>query len=308
MDHMDKIAVLVSAYDGEKYIGQQLDSVLRQTYPNVEVLVRDDGSTDHTRDILRKYKESGKIRLYGGKNKGFVKSFLTLLAHAPEAEYYAWCDQDDVWRKGKLARAVSKIQEAEKEVPDLPILYFSDYDFYDQNLKYIGKGIDYSMGPSFANALMDCIPLGITCVFNRKARQMIVEKMPRYCCGQDWWVYLICISMGKVIYDRGYSSVKYRRLSTSVSPAGRGFWKFQCYRINKFVVHRYFGNVRRQLREFSDFYRNDLNPEDRKLLDLFTVDHYSLTVSVRKAFYPVRFRQNVIDEFLLRFLFLLGLL
>ena len=308
MDSKDKIAVLMSAYNGEKYISQQIDSVLTQTYSKVDIYVRDDGSTDQTCRILEKYESEGKLHLLKGQNKGFARSFFLLLRKAPEAEYYAWCDQDDVWRSEKLERAIEKIQKTERNSSGIPVLYFSDYDFYDEKLTYIGRGIDYKKGPSFANALMDCIPLGITCVFNRKAYEMMMEHTPKYSCGQDWWVYLLCAGLGKVIYDKGYSSVKYRRLKSSVSPAGWGFWKFQWYRIRKFFFQGYFRNVRRQLQEFSDYYREKLEPGDRQLLDLLTGRRPSLIRSVRKAFYPVRFRQNMIDEILLRILFLFGIL
>lgn len=306
MKSKGKVAVLMSAYNGEKYIGQQLDSVLGQTYEDIGIYVRDDGSTDHTVEVLKQYEKEGKLSLIRGKNKGFVKSYFSLLTQSGSAQYYAWCDQDDVWRERKLERAVACIREEEQKYPDLPILYFSDYDFYDENLRYIGKGLDYKKGPSFANAVMDCIPLGITCVFNRKARDMIMQNTPRYSCGQDWWVYLLCEGLGRVIYDRGFSSVKYRRLKTSLSPAGRGFWKFQEYRIRKFFFHGYFEKVRKQLREFSYYYNSGLKEEDRKLLSMFTGKHYSLRQRFTKTFYPHCFRQNAVDEFLLRILFLFG--
>ena len=74
-----KVAIVMSTYNGEKYIEEQLDSLFRQTYKNIEIYVRDDGSKDKTVEILKKYETQGKIHLYAKENKGFIKSFLMFI-------------------------------------------------------------------------------------------------------------------------------------------------------------------------------------------------------------------------------------
>ena len=96
-DMKSKVVVLMSTYNGEKYIQEQLESILTQTYHNIKIYVRDDGSSDQTLEILKKYENENKIILLKGTNKGFIGSFLTLLKECEEADYYAWCDQDDIW-------------------------------------------------------------------------------------------------------------------------------------------------------------------------------------------------------------------
>lgn len=96
---MDSLIVLLSSYNGAAYIEKQIESLLNQTLaPNMRIIVRDDGSTDHTTlPILRQYQSNGKIELWERENIGVVKSFFDLLLHAPDADYYAFCDQDDYW-------------------------------------------------------------------------------------------------------------------------------------------------------------------------------------------------------------------
>ena len=101
-----KVAVVLSTYNGEKYVKEQLDSILKQTYKNVEIIVRDDGSKDSTVEIIKEYQEKHKnIKLVVGENLGFIKSFFELLKIA-EADYYSYADQDDIWVKNKIELAV----------------------------------------------------------------------------------------------------------------------------------------------------------------------------------------------------------
>lgn len=302
---MPEVCVLLSAYNGEKYIGEQIDSILAQTYGNIRLYVRDDGSADGTADILREYEREGKLRCIRGENKGFIDSFFELLKICGDAEYYAWCDQDDVWLPEKIERAV-KVLEENKGAEELPMLYFSDYDYYDENMDFQGHGLDYRRGPSFANSLMDCISLGFTSVFNRRAREKMAEHIPKYSCGHDWWTYMLCAAFGKVIYDRGQYMVKYRRLEKSVSPGGKNFIELQVWRFQKFFLNGYFEKIRMQLREFAFLYGKELKPEDRKVLWLFIRKRYSFLRAIRKACYPVWFRQGMVEECMVRILFLIG--
>ena len=102
-----EVVILISTYNGEKYLAEQLDSLLNQTYQNIKIFIRDDGSKDKTIDIIKEYqKKSEKIFLTEGKNIGFINSFFELLKLSNNADYYAYCDQDDVWMEDKIERAV----------------------------------------------------------------------------------------------------------------------------------------------------------------------------------------------------------
>lgn len=301
---MKKVVVLLSAYNGEKYIREQIESILNQTYENISLYVRDDGSSDGTVDILKEYEQSGKLKYVAGKNVGFIKSFLWLVAHCESGDYYAYADQDDMWYPEKIQMAVEML---EKEDEQLPLLYFSSYDFCDENLKFVShENPDKKIKiPTFRNALVDCMPLGFNCVFNNITRDEMKKHMPRYSCGHDWWTYMVCQGIGKVVYDPR-STVKYRRTGNNVSGGGMSFVKLQIWRFKKFFLNDYFANIRKMLREYRYYYYDRLKDEDKKLLNLFSRKDYNLIAAMQKVFYPKMFRQTVVDEIFIRLIFLIG--
>ena len=103
----NKVLILVSTYNGEKYLPEQLDSLYAQEGVDIHILVRDDGSKDNTIGILKNYQGSkGKMTIIEGENIGAGQSFLALINEAttnyPDYDYYAFCDQDDVWYGNKV--------------------------------------------------------------------------------------------------------------------------------------------------------------------------------------------------------------
>lgn len=298
---MKKVVVLMSTYNGDQYIVEQIDSILNQTYKNIAILVRDDGSSDNSTKILKEYEKNNEIELIIGDNRGFIRSFFDLIKHSPKGDYYAFCDQDDIWMSEKIERAVRMLEKSNNA---LPCLYFSDYDYYDQDMQYVGRCISHKKGPSFKNSLVDCISLGISSVFNEKACVMMKEKIPQDCCGHDWWAYMLCAGLGEVIYDNT-PTVKYRRHSSNVSPGGMGFIKFQAWRIKKFLVNDYFKQVRKQIKEFYKLYGSELSDDNRRELKLFADD--KRFVNALKKLFSIRlYRQKISDEMMLRVMFLIG--
>ena len=165
-----KVAVLISTYNGEKYLKEQLDSILNQTYQNIEIVIRDDGSNDSTRDIIREYQQKyANIELKEGTNIGFIKSFFKLLELA-NADYYAYCDQDDIWLENKIELAVNALNQADNTKPNM---VFGNSDYYDENMNFIGKGEEHKTF-SFKNSLYECVAQGMTMTINDIAKQTII--------------------------------------------------------------------------------------------------------------------------------------
>jgi glycosyltransferase involved in cell wall biosynthesis len=297
-----KVKVLLSSYNGEEYIGQQLDSILQQTYPDIEIYVRDDGSKDHTVELLEVYEKKGLIHLEKGSNVGFVQSFFWLVANSGEADYYAFSDQDDVWFPEKIAMALEKLSGADETKP---VLYFSNYDFYDGDLHFLAHRDSKSPKISFRNSLVDCVSLGFNSVFNRTARELTVTHMPVKSTGHDWWMYMLCSGLGEVIYDER-PTVKYRRHNANVSDGGDSFLKFQIWRFKRFFLNGYFKKIHEQIKEFEVFFGDRLSEEDRKELALFTKDGFHPGNTFKKVFYPKYFRQRPIDEIFIRLVILIG--
>ena len=171
---MKKVCVLLSTYNGEKYLREQIDSVLNQKEVDVTLCVRDDGSKDSTIEILKSYEQSGKIKLEIGENVGYQRSFYLLLLNAPEADYYSFCDQDDVWDDDKLIAAV-KMLEAEDN--SKPLLYYSALKVVNKDLKLkqiSHKGYCIGKYP-FEEAFMLSFTYGCTSVINQSAREKFLK-------------------------------------------------------------------------------------------------------------------------------------
>lgn len=212
------VQVFLSTYNGEKYIASQIESLLIQKDVKVNILVRDDGSTDGTIDILKKYEKNGMLTFYQGKNMGYAKSFLHLLTNNKEADYYAFCDQDDIWLPDKLIKAIEKISGNEK-----PSLYASTLKRVDENLRFLGmqsfKNLRLTLGAEFTRHRL----AGCTFVFNRKLYDIIkgayfIENLN---CSHDKLITILCLATnGKVIFDEN-SYILFRRYGTNTSIDGK---------------------------------------------------------------------------------------
>ena len=125
-----KVAILLSTYNGELYLKEQLDSLLGQTYKNIDIYIRDDGSSDNTVDILKKYRDDyhDKFHIYFEENIGAIKSFNSLIKRV-ESDLYATCDQDDIWLPNKIMDQV-KIYKIKHGSRKLPFMCFSDPILY----------------------------------------------------------------------------------------------------------------------------------------------------------------------------------
>lgn len=211
---MYKIVVMMSTYNGAKYLREQLDSIINQTEKDKFILVRDDGSTDKTIDILEEYQKKGLLKWYKGENVGFVKSFLLLLKDAPIARYYAFSDQDDYWEFNKLEKAIFKIKNENN-----PCLYCSNAILVDKNLKEIGKyNESYSNEyKTLEDVLQGPLAAGCTMVFNR-ALANYINKYNVECMDiafHDRWVCFIAGAFGKIVYDNN-AYIKYRQHEANV--------------------------------------------------------------------------------------------
>lgn len=101
---MKRISVAMAVYNGEKYIKEQLDSILAQLGPKDEIIISDDGSTDRTLEIVEAYcAQDTRMRLVAGPGKGIKQNIACAMGHAKGA-YIFLSDQDDVWMPGKVAR------------------------------------------------------------------------------------------------------------------------------------------------------------------------------------------------------------
>lgn len=298
-----KVAVILSTYNGERFVREQLDSILNQTYKNFEIVVRDDGSSDNTVNIIKEYQKNNKnITLYERENVGFVKSFFELLKLA-DADYYSYADQDDIWIENKIELAVQELNKLDNSKPNM---VFGNSDYYDENMKFIGKG-DRNKKYSFLRALFACCGQGMTMTVNKKTRDMIIENNPKSCFFHDWWTYLLCVGLGNVAYNN-VTTVKYRRRKENATSEGQGYIRLLMWRIKNLLLNDGMQDIKQQMMNFKEYYYYQLSKENRRILDIFSNEERSFENSLRKAFYPKRIRNRLIDDFMIRIIFLIGVL
>lgn len=191
-----KVCVLISSYNGENYIEEQLQSIINQEGVEADILVRDDGSTDRTADILNAWQDEGKLKWYKGVNKGFALSFMDLLIHAKGYDYYAFCDQDDIWLPEKLGKAVAMLEAEDSDIK----LYCSNTYLYKDG-EIIGQLHDSIPMFDKYTCLLRSITPGCTMVFNEHFRKLAASAPPKKIIAHDLWIYQIAMMTGKVIYD-----------------------------------------------------------------------------------------------------------
>jgi glycosyltransferase involved in cell wall biosynthesis len=203
MDNQISICILMTSFNGEKFIRQQLESIFSQTFKNWQLIISDDGSTDKTKEIILEYQKiwGEKIQLRNGPQKGFAENFLSLACDKTLiTDFYAFCDQDDVWLPQKLEVAINQINNA--WLNNEPYLYCGRTVYIDEQLIAIGQSTLFKQPPSFDNALVQSIAGGNTMIFNRASKLVIetVGMVPTP--SHDWWLYLLISGAGgKVFYD-----------------------------------------------------------------------------------------------------------
>lgn len=215
------VLVLLSTYNGQKYIPEQLDSLILQEEVNLTILIRDDGSKDNTIEILNHYKEENtNIELLFEENIGAAKSFYRLMdyamKHYPHYDYYAFCDQDDVWRPEKLK---DLIEEADKSSNRYKLVYSNVY-VTDEKLN-IKKELNKNPQISIYSNIVASGQLGCTQLFNyallEKACIISLQTINNdYLPLHDGWISLVAFSLnGEVMYCKK-PTMYYRQHSSNV--------------------------------------------------------------------------------------------
>lgn len=195
---MEKVLVLMSTYNGEKYIRTQVDTVLAQEGVETALLVRDDGSSDNTMDILEEYSQRNLLTWYKGGNLRSARSFMDLIEKAPKYDYYAFCDQDDYWLIDKLQIAVEKLKTHYG-----PCLYYGAPRLVDEELNSLESSSNmYEKMTTFSSALINSKATGCTMVFNDMLMNILRRGNPEHITMHDGWVHKVCLAIGgEVIFD-----------------------------------------------------------------------------------------------------------
>lgn len=200
------IDILLSTYNGEKYLDELLESIIKQTYKDWHLIIRDDSSQDSTIDIISNYlcHYSDKIILVdmNSANLGCNRSFERLLSFV-EGDYFMFCDQDDIWESNKIEKSIRKAKEFEELYGNnTPFLICGDSACIDENGNILHnsffdnqKFIDTT--DSFQHLMSLNVVQGATSLFNR-ACLSIINPVPKDVL-YDYWMAL-CVSNSGFVY------------------------------------------------------------------------------------------------------------
>lgn len=269
------ITILMATYNGEKYIKQQLDSLLKQTVQEFKIIIYDDCSSDNTFEILKSYQKKYPYKIYlhkTDKNSGNAKyTFMKMMIEYKD-DYLMLCDQDDVWFEDKVEKSLRKIKQVEKSLgAGIPILVHTDLHVVDEDLNTISKSYKKAMNSDFSitslnSKLIQNTLTGCTAIYNKALSELIFEE-PKYMIMHDWWLMLIASAFG-TIQSIDMPTIYYRQHSNN--SIGAKDVRTLKYKINKLInykdMQKAINDTYEQAYYFFYMYKNKLTNEKNNLL------------------------------------------
>lgn len=301
------IAILLSTYNGARFLGAQLDSLVDQTRNNWELCWRDDGSSDDTVVLMQAFMDGpgrGRCRRTdaGVHRLGVTASFMQLLRTAPPSPCIAFADQDDVWMPEKLARGADRLARV---ASDLPALYCARQILVDATLQTLRLSSIVLQQPSFPASLTQNVATGCTVMLNQAAVRLIASSTPPAGSLHDWWCYLVVSAWGGPILVDPVPTVLYRQHETNAVGAPST------------MTRRAIAAVRRGPDIFMQLFRAHvgalrdqpglLSPDARHALNVISDGlNGDIVARLRALLLPGLRRQNWHESALFRLWFLLG--
>ena len=297
-----RVNVLLSTFDGERFLAEQLGTILGQTDVELRLTARDDGSRDGTRSILDAAAASDpRVTVQAGPNLGAARSFFELLRLADgSCQYFAFADQDDLWPPDKLSSAVRLLDT----VPaGEPALYCAALEFIDERGRPRGR----TSAPrliAFENALVENIAIGCTVVINTAARELLLRYTPERPVMHDAWAYLALSAFGHVFFDP-QPRVGYRQHGGNAFGADpRRFAHFLLH-LRRVLRSRGLG-FHAQAVSFQRCFGEQLDPRRAAILRRFVDSQASLGARLAYALRKDVVRQSAWHDFLVRILIATG--
>lgn len=274
---MSTIAIVMTTYNGENYVGQQIDSILASTFPDFEIFIYDDGSKDNTMSVLRGYESQYPTKVHVVQNEvnlGVTINFLNALSRTT-TDYVMLCDQDDSWKSNKVAVTLKRMRHMEAQLgKETPMAVFTDAIVVDKDLNTIRSSFFCSshLNPyktDLPHLLMENKLIGCTVMVNAALRKVVMSHpLPKEARFHDWWVALIASSLGKIGYVNE-GTLLYRQHGGNVV-GNTGFLSYFTNRISslhnqKVALH----SLQRQAEEFLNVYGDVLSEKNKKIIQCF---------------------------------------
>lgn len=267
---MAQIHIVLTTYNGEKYIREQLDSLLENDFKDIYIEVCDDGSSDGTVQIVKEYMERYNCIGFhqNEKNLGYTMNFMEGIRRS-QSPYIMLCDQDDIWHRDKIRKTYERMKQFEKEnMGHIPLMVFTDaMNFDSEDGKELGSfhknsHLDVEKLDT-AHLFMENKCIGCTVMVNEAVRNYL-EVLPKEIRVHDWWLALICSHFGKISYMKE-TTLHYRQHSGNMI-GGSSFFDYVKNRISN--LHRQREAIRAafaQGRAFYDIFGEALPEEKREI-------------------------------------------
>lgn len=275
-----RVDVIMATYNGERFVGEQIESVMKNEGVNVYLHIFDDGSADRTLEIIREYAGRYPSRIYVEENaqnlrvtKNFLSGIQRVMEHEHEAEYFMCCDQDDVWDPDKISRTLKRMHQMEKRFgTDRPLFVFTDAQVVNESLTELKssfyKSQHYQVHKTDpAHLLMENKCIGCTTMINRSFAPYLWE-LPDHARYHDWWLALIAASFGNISF-LPRCTLRYRQHSGNVV----GSTGFVAYIVNRITglkkQKESLLENKKQAEEFLAVFHDALSPHKRMLVERF---------------------------------------
>lgn len=297
-----RVQILLSTYNGEKYLEEQLDSILNQKGDfSLKILVRDDGSKDGTLEILEKYSQKMEMQIIRGENIGVNKSLKELFMNCDtNCDYFSISDQDDVWLENKIQTAIESLSKNKNKLK----MFASRSLVTDINMNVIGKTQDPGNRVSYYNAMVQNVCPGHTQVFNKDVILKLKQNYSENIFVIDWWIYLLVSSMGEITFDRR-CFVKHRQHGLNSAGYELNFWKKMKKRIN--FLNKYKKSpVSEQLKSFFEIYKDQMKKEYRIETENFFNSQKNIFFRIKYILFSKVFRYGRFENLIFKLLYVLG--
>lgn len=303
------INILMSTYNGERFLAEQIDSIRRQTVTEWNLLIRDDGSSDTTPDIIQRYVEmDSRIHFINAQervNFGVIKNFYTLLKHS-RADFYFFSDQDDIWLDNKLEVT---LKEAQRYDQTKPLLVYTDLKIVDQELNVLHESMIKTQSDhantELVQELTENTVTGGTAMINSALADLWTSYEDLLM--HDWYLALVAAAMGNLVYINQPTEL-YRQHESNVLGARTWSKRMKNWLSPHKLVEKYWWLIESSQTQARFLLDLDLTDDKRKLVEAFvsvldkplleriaTLKNFKLRKN--RAFHTLVFRSLIITKF-----------
>lgn len=267
-----KLNILLSTYNGEKFLADQIESIQAQTFTDWKLLIRDDGSKDGTQAIIQSFVDQDErivwINPDNSDNLGVIKSFHTLLKYE-KADFYCFSDQDDIWLPEKLA---VQLKKAQQHSADTPLLVYTDLKVVDQDLQVLHESMIKTQSDhantELIQELTENTVTGGVALLNQALAELWTGQEKHDLLMHDWYLGLLAATVGKLIYIDQPTEL-YRQHANNVLGA-RTLRKRMANWVRPHILFdKYWSLIKRSQEQAKNLLELDLPASKREIIENF---------------------------------------